>query len=428
MAPMSSADHVVLNIGELVTCAGERRARTGKEMTELGIVKDAGVAIQKGRILGVGPSAAIQKEFKSRKVLDAGGRCATPGLVDAHTHLVFAGSRVDEFEMKIRGVSYLDIAKAGGGIVSTVRKTREASKADLAATARVWLRRMLAYGTTTAEVKSGYGLTTADEVKQLEVVRELAKREEVTLVPTFLGAHETPPELQGRRSEYVRVVVEEMIPEIGRRGLAKFCDVFCEVGVFSVEESRRILEAGKQAGMAPKVHAEEFKACGGAELAVEMGAASADHLVAVTDRGIRMLKGSGVVAVLLPGTAFFLGTGRYAPARQMMEEGVCVALGSDFNPGSSMTFNLPLILSIACTQMKMLPAEALCATTINAAYAIGLGGEIGSIEPGKQADLVIWDAPDHRHIPYVVGVNLVWTVLKGGRRVVEAPDDRRVSG
>ncbi|MHC4606540.1 MAG: imidazolonepropionase [Planctomycetota bacterium] len=425
---MPAADLLVHDIGELVTLAGGTGPRCGKEMGELGIERDAAVAVRGGKIVAVGPGAKIRKEFRARRKLDAGGRCVTPGLVDSHTHLVFAGSRADEFEKKIEGVPYMDIAAAGGGINATVKTTRKASKAALAQVARTWIQRMAAYGTTTAEVKSGYGLTLKDEIKQLEVVRDLSRKGEIRLVPTFLGAHETPPEHKGKRAEYVRLVVDEMIPEVARRKLARFCDVFCEVGVFSADESRRVLAAAKELGMAPKLHAEEFKACGGAELAAEMGAVSADHLTAVTDRGIRLLRQAGVIAVLLPGTSFFLGTGRYARARKMIEEGMAVALASDFNPGSSMSFNLPLIMSIACTQMRMTPAEALCAVTRNAAHAVGLGDEIGTVEEGKAADLVVWDAPDYRHIPYIYGVNLAWRVLKAGKVLARDPDARRVSG
>lgn len=412
---MQEADLLVLNIGELATLAGEKRARKSREMSELSILKDAGVAIRRGKIIGVGPSATIHKDFKCRKTLDAGGRCVTPGLVDAHTHLIFAGSRAGEFEKKVAGVPYMEIARAGGGILSTVRQTRKATKADLIATAKTWLDRMLEYGTTTAEVKSGYGLNVEDEIKQLEVVKSLAAKSKVTLIPTFLGAHETPEEFEGRRGEYVRHVIDRQIPEVAKRGLAKFCDVFCEVGVFSADEARRVLLAGKEAGLIPKIHADEFKACGGADVAAEVGAVSADHLSAITRRGVRVLRDAGVIALLLPGTSFSLGTGRYAPAREMIDVGLAVALGSDFNPGSSMSFNVPLILSIACTQMKMSPAETLCAATINAAYATGVGDDVGSIEPGKRADLVVWDAPDYRHIPYVYGVNLVWSVVKSGK-------------
>jgi imidazolonepropionase len=275
---------------------------------------------------------------------------------------------------------------------------------------------MLAHGTTTAEVKSGYGLSVEDEIKSLEAVRELAKLEAADLVPTFMGAHEIPREYANRRTEYVDFVIKEMIPAVAAKRLARFCDVFCEVGVFSIDQSRAILEAGRKAGLAPKLHAEEFKAIGGAELAAELGAASADHLMMVSDRGIRALKRGPTVAVLLPGTTYFLGSGTYAPARKFIEEGVPVALGTDFNPGSCMNFNLQAIVSIACTQMKLTPAEALVAVTFNAAHACGTAEFVGSLDPGKKADLVVWSAPNVKYWAYQFGVNQAATVIKNGKR------------
>ncbi|MBI2899959.1 MAG: imidazolonepropionase [Planctomycetes bacterium] len=410
--PKKPVDLLVVHAGQLLTMHGAVRA--GAEMSDLATVPDGAVAIRRGRIVDVGTTGAIRSLYRAAETLNAKGALVTPGLVDPHTHLVFMGTREQEFEMRLRGASYMEIAQAGGGILSTVERVRAASKADLLREARPRLRRMLEYGTTTAEVKSGYGLTSADEVKMLEVVRDL--RGPVDLVPTFLGAHEVPREYKGRREEYVDLVCREMIPAVAK--LAKFCDVFCEAGVFTAEESRRILEAGKGQGLAPKLHAEEFENTGGAELAADVRAVSADHLMAISENGIRALKSSGTVAVMLPGTSFFLGGGRYAPARRLIEAGVPVALGSDFNPGSSMTFNLPLIMSIACTQMRMTPAEAWCAATVNAAHACGMGSEVGSIESGKKADLVVWDAADFRFVPYHYGVNLVRNVVKHGRIVL----------
>lgn len=403
---------LVVHAGELVTFAGEG-PRRGPAMSDLGIVSDGAVAVRKGRIVEVGSTRDLARKYVARNRVDARGALVTPGLVDPHTHLIFAGTREHEFEMRLRGASYMEIAQAGGGILSTVDRVRAASRQELARDARTRLRRMLQHGTTTAEVKSGYGLTTAHEVKMLEVVRDLD--EDVDCIPTFMGAHEIPREFRGKREEYVDLVCREMIPAVAK--LARFCDVFCEAGVFTTDDTRRILETAREHGMAPKVHAEEFENTGGAELAAELGAVSADHLMAISERGIRALRGAETVAVLLPGTSFFLGSGRYAPARKMIESGVAVALGSDFNPGSSMTFHLPLVMSIACTQMKLTPAEAWCATTLNAAYAVGAGSEIGSIQPGKKADLVVWDAPNHRMVPYHYGVNLAKTVIKNGRVV-----------
>ncbi len=384
-------------------------------MADTGTIADGAVAIKKGRIVAVGASPAILKEYKAAKKIDAKGRLVTPGLVDAHTHLVFAGSRENEFEMRIKGASYMDIAKAGGGILSTVDRVRATTKESLADETRGRLRKMLAHGTTTAEVKSGYGLSTEHEIKCLEVIEKLAKTESMDLVPTFMGAHAVPREFAGRQGQYVDYIVKEMIPAVGARKLARFCDVFCEVGVFTVDEAKRILLAAKEAGMGAKLHAEEFKACGGTELAAELGAVSCDHLMAITERGIRLLKGKSTVAVLLPATSFFLATGKYAPARKLIQEGVPVALGSDCNPGSSPTFNMQIVMTLACTQLRMTPAEALSAATINAAHAIGAGSLVGTLEPGKIADLVIWDAPSIAYLPYAFGSNLAATVIKAGR-------------
>ena len=414
---MNKADLLILH-AELATLRGPG-PRRGPDQGDVGLIQDGAVAIVKGKIAAVGTTSAILHDYKAKKAdtIDAAGRLVTPGLVDSHTHLVFAGSREDEFERRIKGASYMEIAQAGGGILSTVDHVRAASRAELVRLARPRLRAMLAHGTTTVEVKSGYGLSTADEIKSLEAVRELAKLEPVDLVPTFMGAHEVPRDYATRRQEYVDLVIKEMIPAVAQKRLARFCDVFCEVGVFSIDQSRAILEAGKKAGLAPKIHAEEFKAIGGAELAADIGAASADHLMAVSDRGIRALKRGPTVAVLLPGTTYFLGNGGYAPARKFIEEGVPVALGSDFNPGSCMNFNLQAIVSIACTQMKLTPAEALTAVTINAAHASGVGDYVGSLEAGKKADLVVWSAPNVKFWAYHFGVNQAETVIKNGNRI-----------
>ena len=407
--PRMAADLLVVNAGQMVTLAGPARARVGAELSDLAIVEGGAVAVKKARIAAVGPTDDLRKAFSAKKTIDARGALVTPGLVDPHTHLVFMGSREAEFEMRAAGKGTLEIAQAGGGIHATVEKVRAATKADLVRAARPRVLAMLEHGTTTVEAKSGYGLTLEDEVKSLEAIRELG------CVPTFLGAHEVP---RGRpRADYVREVAEVMVPRV--RGLARHCDVFCEVGVFSTDDARRILGAAKAAGMALKVHAEEFRASGGAELAAELGAVSADHLMAVTDRGIRALRRSGTVAVLLPGTSAFLGGGRYAPARRMIEEGCAVALGTDFNPGTCPAFSLPLIMSLACAHLRMSPAEALAAATINAAYACGEGKEAGSLEAGKRADLVLWHARDYREIAYWFGANLVRQVVRAGRPEAE---------
>ncbi len=416
---MKKADLLIVNAAELATMAGPLGPRRGKDLAGNGVIADGAVAVLEGVVAATGTTAEITSTWLAGEgdVIDAKGRLVTPGLVDPHTHLVFGGSREDEFEQRIRGKTYEEIAKAGGGINSTVERTRKATREELVASARTRLRGMLAHGTTTVEAKSGYGLTLADELKCLEVVRELSETESVDLVPTFMGAHEIPREYAARREEYVDQVIREMIPEVAKRRLAVFCDVFCEPGVFSADQAKRILEAGTKAGLKPKIHAEEFKASGGAELAVELGAVSADHLMAITERGIRSMKKGATVAVLLPGTSYFLGGTKYAPARVLVDEGVPVALGSDFNPGSCMTYNLQAVLSIACTQLRMLPSEALSAATINAAHACGVGDWVGSLEPGKRADLVVWEAPSVRYLAYQFGVNQARVVVKAGRRI-----------
>jgi imidazolonepropionase len=343
----------------------------------------------------------------------------TPGFIDSHTHLLFAGTREEEFELRIRGATYQEIAARGGGIKSTVEKTRRASKEELIAAGKKNLDRMLSLGTTTAEAKTGYGLSTKEEIKMLEALQALSRAHPLEIVPTFLGAHEIPPEYAGKKEEYVRLVIEEMIPAVAEKKLAVFCDVFCEKGVFSLEESRRILEAAKRYGMLPKLHADELTPLGGAELAAEVGAVSADHLLFISEKGMEAMAEKGVIATLLPGTAFFLFMGRYAPARRMIAKGVTVALATDFNPGSCMTESLPLITTLACTQMRMTPAEALLGVTLNAAKALRREKEIGSLEPGKQADFVILDVPDYRHLSYHFGVNHVEKVIKKGRLIWE---------
>jgi imidazolonepropionase len=353
------------------------------------------------------------------EVLDAIGKVVLPGFIDSHTHLIFAGSREDEFEQRLQGQTYQEIAGRGGGINATVQRVRAASKEELKALARPRLARLLQFGATTVEVKSGYGLTLADEIKCLEAITELSAEGPLELVPTFLGAHAVPPEYRSNREGYLRLLIEEMLPEIARCGLARFCDVFCETGVFDLAESEKILTRARDLGLQLKLHADELTPLGGAQLAGRLGAVSADHLLCITDAGIDALAASGTVATLLPGTAFFLGL-PYAPARKLIERGVRVALASDCNPGTCPTENLPLVGAMACTQMKMLPAEALAGLTFNAAAALGCSDRLGSIEVGKQADLIICDVPDYRHLFYHFGVNHVWRVIKRGRVVYAA--------
>jgi imidazolonepropionase len=334
-----------------------------------------------------------------------------PGFVDCHTHAVFAGSREDEFIMKLQGMSYMEILERGGGILKTVRETRKASKKTLFELTKKRLDKMLKHGTTTVEIKSGYGLTTKDEMKLLEVMNELGKKHPVDVIPTFMGAHAVPPEF--KTDDYVDLIVEDMLISTAKKGLAEFCDVFCEKGVFSIEQSRRILVEARKLGMKPKIHADEITRTGGAELAAEIKAISAEHLLRSSKEGIRALARANIVAVLLPATSFCLRT-NYADARFMIEEGVPVALATDFNPGC-MCESMQFVLNLACVQMRMTPAEAIVASTINAAYAIGRGKEVGSLEVGKKADILIMDVPNHKLIPQYLSVNLVKKVIKNGK-------------
>lgn len=416
---MPKADTLIYNIGELVTVGGADRPRVGAAMNELGIMNNAAVAIQDGKFCAVGSSTELTANWQATQTLDAVGALVTPGLVDAHTHPVFAATRELEFEMRIQGATYQEIAQKGGGIRNSVRKLRQMPKSQLKELVRKRLTRFLHLGTTTIEAKSGYGLSLEDEIKSLEILAELAQEHPVEIVPTFMGAHEFPDEYQNDHEGYVNLIITRMIPEIARRKLAQYCDVFCEKGVFGVAESRRILQAAERHGLGLKIHAEEFVNQGGAELAAELKATSAEHLMAISDQGIDALKTAGVVAVLLPATTLFLRCKNYAPARKMLDSGVAIALSTDFNPGSSMTQSLPMVLTLAALQLGMTPAQSLVAVTINAACAIGRGKDLGSISPGKKADLVVWDATTYRYLSYHFGDNLVGKVFKAGKLVVE---------
>ncbi|HEV3145987.1 MAG TPA: imidazolonepropionase [Gemmataceae bacterium] len=396
-----------------------QRAKCGHVMRDLAIIEDGAVLIKADKIVWTGPSSQLPQLGEDSHLIDARGKIVLPGLVDSHTHLVFAGDRAAEFEQRLQGASYQEIAAKGGGINSTVRQVRQASPAELKESAHQRLKQMLEFGITTVEVKSGYGLTLQDELKCLNLIAELNHEQPCELAPTFLGAHEIPPEYRTNRHEYIRLLCAEMIPRVATERLAEFCDVFCEQGVFSVVESERILGTAKDHGLKLKIHADEFTALGGTEMAARLGAVSADHLLHVTETGIQALKVAGTVATLLPGTAFFLGLA-YAPARKLIDRGLPVAMATDCNPGSCMSENLPLMGTIACTQMKMLPAEVVSAMTLNAAAALGRSDRIGSIEPGKQADLVIFDVPSYSYLPYHFGVNHAWKVIKSGRVVVGA--------
>jgi imidazolonepropionase len=412
-----------------VTAPGELR-RTGSSLRQVGIIPDGAVVVEGEHIAWLGPTNALPPLPASAEVIDLPGRVIIPGLVDSHTHLVFAGDRVEEWERRLAGATYQEISAAGGGIMNTVRAVRSCSRAELAALARPRLERLLSFGVTMVEVKSGYGLSLADELRCLEVIADLNESGPFELVPTFLGAHAVPAEFAVDRSAYVDLVCNEMLPAVLSSGLARFCDVFCETGVFSLEESERILRRAAGLGMGLKVHADELTTLGGAELAARLGAVSADHLLCVSKRGIDALADSGTVATLLPGTAFFLGAD-FAPARRLIERGATVALATDCNPGTCPTENLPLAGSMACTRLGMLPGEVLTALTLNAACAIGASDRLGSLAVGKQADLVVCNVSDYRHIFYHFGINHVGRVLKRGRWVFPskfAADSREPSG
>ncbi len=414
------ADLIIHSAGQLLTIASPEGPRSGSAASELGLIEGGAVATQEDRILSVGPTREVLAHAgEETRLVDASGKAVMPGFVDPHTHLVFAGDRAAEFEMRLRGATYLEIMAAGGGIMNTVRATRAATLDDLVAQSRQRLDVMLAHGTTTAEAKTGYGLDTKNELKMLDAIRLLNESHPVDLVPTFLGAHAIPAEYGGRADDYVDLVLEEMLPRIRSQGYLGgkgpfFCDVFCEEGAFSLEESRRILERAREMGMGLKIHADEFTSLGGAALAAELGATSADHLACTPDEEIKLLADSGTIAVLLPGTPFGLGEEHYSPAKKMIELGVPVALATDLNPGTCYCESMPFIMALACRQMTMTPAEAIVASTINAAHAIGLGREVGSLEVGKKADLLILDVPDYRHLAYRFGTNLVGTVVKAG--------------
>lgn len=405
----------ITNIGLLATPRGHS-ARRGTQQGDVTLLRNAWVELHGETVAAVGQGTPAPAE--GDRVIDAGGRLVTPGLVDAHTHLIFGGWRQNELGQKLRGVPYLDILAQGGGILSTVRATRAATEEQLAQKAAEALAEMLRMGVTTCEAKSGYGLDPEQEMKQLRVIRRLKETQPVELAATFMGAHALPEEYRGRREAYIRLLCQEMIPRAAREGLAEFCDVFCETGVFTAEESRTILEAGLRHGLRPKVHADEIDAIGGSQLAGEMGAVSAEHLIVCPPEGIRSLARGGTVACCLPATSFYLGAD-YAPVRDMVNAGVPVAVATDFNPGSCPGSGLQLAMNIACLKYRMTPEEVLTAVTLNAAAAIGRAGTIGSVEPGKQADLLLWNAPDLDYVCYRFGSNLVGTVMKKGRIVHE---------
>ena len=401
---------LLTNIGMLATPLG-KGPKSGSEQGEIQILKDAWVLCEDGVIaqVGTGPAPAAA----DAQVVDAQGSLVTPGLVDAHTHLIFGGWRQNELGLKLHGKTYLEIQNAGGGIQSTTNATRQATEEELTAKAAKALDEMMSFGTTTCEAKSGYGLATEHELKALRVIQNLNDRHSMDIVATFMGAHLVPAEYKQDREAYIRLVCEEMMPAVKEQGIAKFCDVFCEADTFTVEEARRVLEAGLKNGLRPKIHADEIEAIGGSQLAGEIGAISAEHLIVCPPEGIASMARGGVIACLLPATSFNLGS-TFAPARDMVTAGVPVAMATDFNPGSCPCLNLQFVINLGCLKYKLTPEEVLTAVTLNGAAAIDMADKVGSVEPGKQADLVIWDAPDLDYICYRVGSNLTRHVIKKG--------------
>jgi imidazolonepropionase len=408
----------VLNAAQLVTLAGPARPRVGAEMSQLGIIADGALLVENGVVAATGTSDEIARAAGDAEIIEAGGRVVLPGFVDAHTHPVFGGNRVDEFEMRARGASYEEIAAAGGGIRSTVRRTCAASEEELRNVALKHARWFLQCGTTTIEAKSGYGLSLAEELKLLRVIGSVSDATPLEVVPTFLGAHAFPEELT--REQYVELVISEMLPQVAREGLAEYCDIFCEGGYFDVETSRRVMTAAKSHGLQLRMHVDQLTNSGGAALAAELGAATADHLEQTEAEGIQQLLRAGVQPVLLPGSVYALGKTRYPRARDMIDAGLPVVLATDFNPGSSQTPSIPMVLSLACTQMKMTPAEGVTAATINAACSLRRGGRIGSLEQGKLANFSIFDCSDYRELAYWFGLPQTHSVYVRGEQVFSA--------
>ena len=413
------ADLILKNIGKLVTMQGSSSFRVKEEMNKINIIENAYIAVKNGKILAIG----VGDEFGNlcgddTKIHDAEGLLVTPGLIDSHTHLIHGGSRENEFSMKLKGVPYIEILNNGGGILSTVKATKEASEEALYKKAKKSLDRMLEFGVTTVEEKSGYGLELNTEIKQLEVARALDKNHPVDLVHTFLGAHAVPEEYKENHKAYIDILVDVMMPKIKDMGLAEFCDVFCEEGVFTIEESEYILQKAKEMGYKLKIHADEIESLGGAELAAKLGCVSADHLMAASDEGIKMMAENNVVANILPATSFNLNK-NYADCRKMIDMGAIVSLSSDYNPGSCPSENLQLVMQLGCLHLKMTPNEVLTAVTINAAYAIDRADKIGSIEVGKNADFVVFDARNVEYLMYHFGINHTKKVYKNGNLVVD---------
>ncbi len=417
---------LITGASQLLTLRG-RGPRRGNSLSNLGIIEDGALLVRDGVIAAVGTRAQVEAlpEARAAEKLELGGRVALPGFVDSHTHLIHAASRAEEYELKIAGASYEEIARKGGGILNSVKKLRAATSEALKKRAKEALKKFAAYGTTTVEAKSGYGLDFASELKILGLHKELAVEQPLEIVSTFLGAHVVPAEFRGKTEggeKYIALLTERLMPEVVRQDLAEFCDVFCDRRAFTRAQSKRILEAGKRYGMAPRLHAEQLSRTGATQLAVELRAASCDHLEQVNKNDIRALGKSKTVATLLPGCDFHLGLEKYAPARALIDAGAIVSLATDYNPGTSPTLSMPMILSLACTQLQMTPAEAIAAATINAAYSLRREKNIGSLEVGKQADIAVFEVADYREIPYYFGVDHCWMTVKRGR-VIHVPKE-----
>ena len=420
---MANADLLISNIGQLLTCANSGKPKRKEQMQDVGLIRDAAVAVRDGSIVAAGKMKELEDQYTAKQVLDAQGKAVCPGFVDPHTHLIFAGDRIAEFEMRLRGASYLDIMAAGGGIAFTAQATQKASLEQLIEIGKMRLDQLLELGTTTVEIKSGYGLESIHEIKILEAAVQCAANHVVDVVITFLGAHAVPQKYRENVEGYVDLVIHEMLPMVKdwwnkHPEVEKlYNDVFLEKGAFSLEQSRQILESGKHLGLLPKLHADEFTSMGGVKLAVELGATSVDHLDVTSIDDIRLLAESDTVAVVLPAVNFNLGSTTFAPARDLIDHGAILALASDYNPGSAPCLSMPLVMAIACRYQRLTPAEALNASTINAAFAIGMETKVGSIEAGKQADLLLLEVQDYRHLAYQFGTNQINTVIKKGKVV-----------
>ncbi|HSK70322.1 MAG TPA: imidazolonepropionase [Pyrinomonadaceae bacterium] len=415
------ADLIIFNAGQLLTCSSGGKAKRGREMLDVGLIENGGLAIKNGLIVGIGKSEEILQDFEAGELIDAVGKVVCPGFVECHTHIVYAGNRLDEFELKIKGADYLEILEAGGGIISTVRQTRKASLADLVEQSRRRLDKMLSLGVTTCEIKTGYGLNTETELKMLEAIFELDETHPIDLIPTFLPAHAVPPEYKGNSGDYVDLICQEMLPAVNSRfqipdsRFPFFVDVFCEKNAFDLKQSRKVLETAKSFGFGLKAHVDEFTNLGGARMAIELGATSIDHLDAISEDEIRLLANSDCIGVITPTVNFNFGSAEFADARKLIDAGCAIAVSTDFNPGSAPCPSLPLAMAIACRYQKLLPVEAFNAITINAAFAVGLEEKVGSIETGKQADILILETDDYRQLAYEFGGNLIKNIFKKGK-------------